>query len=82
MFTSDVRMGGGKTYGYGWIISKPKGYRIIERSGSLPGFLAQLARYPDDQVTIIVMENLRSGPRDLRAILISRGLVEIVFEEK
>jgi len=82
MFTSHVRMGGGKTYGYGWIISKPKGYRIIEHSGSLPGFLAQLARYPDDQVTIIILKNLRSGTRDLQVIRINRGLVEIVFEEK
>lgn len=82
MFTSHVRIGGGKYYGYGWIISKPKGYRIIEHSGSLPGFLAQLARYPDDQVTIIILKNLRSGTRDLQVIRINRGLVEIVFEEK
>lgn len=81
MFTSDVRMRGGKTYGYGWMISKRKGHRIIEHPGALPGFLAQLARYPDEQVTIIVLKNLRLDDEDLQAIRISMGVADIVFEE-
>ena len=74
-------MGGGKTYGYGWIISYRKGHWLFEHNGAKPGFLAQLVRYPDDQVTIIVLKNLRLYTRDLQVIQVSRGVADIVFEE-
>ena len=48
---------GGDEYGYGWIISQHFGHRVIEHSGGLLGFTTQIARYPDNQVTIIVLSN-------------------------
>jgi CubicO group peptidase (beta-lactamase class C family) len=58
IFTSTVSMqSGGDKYSYGWIISKRFDRLVIEHSGGLFGFATQIARYPDDQVTIIVLSN-------------------------
>ena len=79
IFTSTVSIpGGGGLYGYGWIISQQSGHRVIEHSGGVNGFVADLARYPDDQVTIIVLSNTDWEQPDK----ISRGLADIVLKEK
>jgi CubicO group peptidase (beta-lactamase class C family) len=58
IFTSSVSMQpGGATYGYGWIISRHFERRVIEHSGAVFGFETQIMRYPDDQVTVIVLSN-------------------------
>jgi CubicO group peptidase (beta-lactamase class C family) len=77
MFTSTVATNNGAYYGYGWEISQQSGHRIIEHSGRVPGFVAQLARYPDDQLTIIVLSNFDR----VQPILLSRELAAIVFNE-
>jgi CubicO group peptidase (beta-lactamase class C family) len=79
IFTSTVSIPGiDGLYGYGWIISQQSGHRVIEHSGNVFGFVADLARYPDDQVTIIVLSNTDwEKPEE-----ISRGLASIVLEEK
>jgi CubicO group peptidase (beta-lactamase class C family) len=48
----------GGVYGYGWVIARHAGHRIIEHSGGTYGFSSYLARYPDDQITVIVLSNL------------------------
>jgi CubicO group peptidase (beta-lactamase class C family) len=65
-------------YGYGWLISQQSGHRVIEHSGSVNGFDTQIARYPDDQVTIIVLSNL-NGSEPTR---ISRDLAALLFGER
>ncbi len=69
---------GGDMYGYGWIISKHFDRLVIEHSGGLFGFATQIARYPDDQVTIIVLSN--TDFQD--PVAISVKLAGIVFEGK
>jgi CubicO group peptidase (beta-lactamase class C family) len=44
-------------YGYGWMITQQFGHRLIEHGGRIPGYTAYLARYPDDQLTIIILSN-------------------------
>ena len=65
-------------YGYGWLISQESGHRVIEHSGLVNGFVTQLARYPDDQMTIIVLSNLDASFVEA----IGRKLAELVLEEK
>ncbi len=65
-------------YGYGWEISHQSGYLVIGHAGRVPGFIAQLLRYPDDQVTVIVLSNLDS----LDLGLINKTLPEIVLGAK
>jgi CubicO group peptidase (beta-lactamase class C family) len=44
-------------YGFGWEIDAQDGHRRVHHGGSLPGFRAIMARYPDDGLTVIVLTN-------------------------
>jgi CubicO group peptidase (beta-lactamase class C family) len=54
-----VRLTDGTTFGYGfgWQIDSLTGHRRTHHGGSLPGFSAAMARYPDDSLTVIVLTN-------------------------
>ena len=55
-----VRLNNGTTtdYGFGWRITQVNGHRLIEHGGSWQGFKAQISRYTDDKLTVIVLANL------------------------
>ena len=57
-----VKLADGSThgYGFGWSIGAVNGHRIVEHGGSWQGFLAHIARYPDDQLAVAVLTNLNS----------------------
>jgi hypothetical protein len=52
--------------GLGWTLSELRGHRIVSQAGGIPGFSAQLSRFVDDRLTVIVLAN-RDGadPRSL-----------------
>ncbi|HEX7332842.1 MAG TPA: serine hydrolase domain-containing protein [Pyrinomonadaceae bacterium] len=54
-----VKLNNGKThpYGFGWGLGKVRGHRVIEHGGSWQGFKAQITRYVDDKLTVIVFAN-------------------------
>jgi D-alanyl-D-alanine carboxypeptidase len=54
-----IGLTGGGTYGYGfgWTLDSLDGRRRVHHGGSLPGFRAELARFPEDSVTVIVLTN-------------------------
>ena len=45
-------------YGLGWFVSRPHARRQVWHNGGLPGFAAQMHRYYDDRVTVILLMNL------------------------
>jgi CubicO group peptidase (beta-lactamase class C family) len=54
-------------YGFGWMIGKQSGHKRIEHGGAWQGFTCRIARYPDDNLTVVVLTNLdaehaRPGP--------------------
>ena len=49
--------GGISQYGFGWQLSAVDGHRRVHHGGSLPGFRAEMARFPDDHLTVIVLTN-------------------------
>jgi len=49
-------------YGYGWGISKKFDRREISHGGGIYGFATQIARYPDDRVTVVVLSNIQAAP--------------------
>ena len=57
---SPVALNSGKTYpyGFGWMVEPVAGHRTQRHGGSWQGFKADVARYPDDELTIIVLANL------------------------
>ncbi len=44
-------------YGYGVFIADLQGHHRIEHEGGIQGFISELARYPDDDVTVVVLAN-------------------------
>lgn len=48
-------------YGFGWEITNPHGHRLIGHEGSWQGFEAQISRYVDDKLTVVVLSNLGSA---------------------
>ena len=54
-----VKLNDGKTfpYGFGWGLGNVRGHRVIEHGGSWQGFKAQISRYVDDKLTIILFAN-------------------------
>jgi CubicO group peptidase (beta-lactamase class C family) len=63
--------------GYGWAIDTQFGHKMISHNGGIDGFVSNIARYPDDKVTIIVLSNLETTPIGTMA----KDLAAIVFEQ-
>jgi CubicO group peptidase (beta-lactamase class C family) len=49
--------GNGAAYGYGWAIWTENGRLINTHSGGIEGFVTVITRYPNNQVTLIVLSN-------------------------
>lgn len=47
----------GLAYGYGWVVGEEFGRPVAMHSGGIEGFSANIRRYPDDRVTVIVLSN-------------------------
>jgi CubicO group peptidase (beta-lactamase class C family) len=45
-------------YGFGWEISTENGHRVIGHGGAWQGFRSHIARYVDDELTVVVLANL------------------------
>ncbi|HTC55295.1 MAG TPA: serine hydrolase domain-containing protein [Candidatus Sulfotelmatobacter sp.] len=64
---------------YGWYIGKRIGHRVMSGKGRSPGFGAELDRFPDDDVTIILLSNSYST---VSQDPIAAGLGAIVFGQQ
>jgi CubicO group peptidase (beta-lactamase class C family) len=76
IFTShrDTAYGG---IGYGWFIDRVQTHRVIRHSGTADGFTAGMARFPDDQVTIIVLSNQQDLEVNVMIDRIARELFRV-----
>jgi D-alanyl-D-alanine carboxypeptidase len=57
-----VKLNDGKTYdyGFGWMFGDRVGHKFMTHGGGTAGFSTVITRYPDDQLTVIVLTN-RAG---------------------
>jgi len=62
-------------YAYGWVVGDHLGRKAVRHAGETDGFNAMFSRYPDEDVSIIILANLDRSPVDR----ISEGLASIVF---
>lgn len=55
-----VQLNSGKEhpYGFGWFLNNVNGVRRIEHSGAWQGFTCHMVRYPNHQLTVVVLTNL------------------------
>jgi CubicO group peptidase (beta-lactamase class C family) len=49
--------GGTVSYGFGWFLDPYRGHTRRSHNGSTIGFLTTIQRFPNDQLTIIVLAN-------------------------
>ncbi|HKK07400.1 MAG TPA: serine hydrolase domain-containing protein, partial [Gemmatimonadota bacterium] len=55
-------------YGFGLFMGELGGHRYVWHNGGINGFLTSVARYPDDDLTVVVLSNSTSvGPDRLQA---------------
>lgn len=65
-------------YGYGWVIGTDSNRRVASHSGSIEGFKSVIARYPDEQVSVIVLSNIGN----IKLGGMARDFAAMVFGEK
>lgn len=64
--------GGSSGYGFGWMLDSVDGHWRVRHGGTLPGFRAQMTRFPNDSLTVIVLTNADGGQPDAMAREIAR----------
>ena len=53
-------------YGFGWFIGERHGHHVISHDGAWQGFKSAIARYVNDQLTVVVLANLAEAkPGDI-----------------
>ncbi|HKA10087.1 MAG TPA: serine hydrolase domain-containing protein [Candidatus Dormibacteraeota bacterium] len=48
----------GQQYANGWFIDSIRGHSRVRHGGSIPGFISDIDRFPDDRAVVIVLTNL------------------------
>lgn len=67
-------------YGYGWFVDTVKGRRHISHGGAWQGFRAQLCRYVDDKLTVIILANADSARPSRFADMVAAHYVPDLFD--
>ena len=62
-------------YGFGWSLNEQRGRRLIEHGGSWQGFRSAIARYVEDDLTVVVLANAADTPTEAIAHEIA-GIVD------
>lgn len=58
---ANLQSGTPSDYGFGWGINTQEGHRLVAHGGALPGFTSYIARFIDDELTVIVLTNSNSA---------------------
>jgi CubicO group peptidase (beta-lactamase class C family) len=59
------------SYGFGWFLDPYKGHKRMSHDGSTIGFVTTIQRFPDDQLTIIILANRTDGDPEVLALKIA-----------
>lgn len=70
-------------YGFGWFLMTYKGRKLFTHGGTVSGFSAQVHRFVDDKITIIVLANSKSGADRIGyAEVLANGIADLYFSDK
>lgn len=64
-------------YGYGWAVARYKNHRLVGHDGWIEGYGGDIRRFPDDDITVILLMNL-SQPY---AATVGDQIVQTSFDE-
>jgi len=59
-------------YGFGWQLDSVDGHWRVHHGGALPGFRAEMARFPNDSLTVIVLTNADGAQPEAIAKAVAR----------
>ncbi|HKP31045.1 MAG TPA: serine hydrolase domain-containing protein, partial [Gemmatimonadales bacterium] len=59
-------------YGFGWQLDTLDGHWNVHHGGALPGFRAEMSRFPNDSLTVIVLTNGDGARPDRLAAAIAK----------
>jgi CubicO group peptidase (beta-lactamase class C family) len=69
LFDTTAQIGEGRYYGYGWMITRTsRGETLIHHAGDLGGYNADLRRYVERDLVLIVSSNARIDGRGYRTV--------------
>jgi CubicO group peptidase (beta-lactamase class C family) len=83
MFAEQAYIGAGDgsasevNYGYGWFIADHLDHKYIGHGGEIEGYVTVIARYPDDNVTIIMLSNQQDANVGFIAELLLKKVLAI-----
>ncbi|MFT5052233.1 MAG: CubicO group peptidase (beta-lactamase class C family) [Chlamydiales bacterium] len=72
-WTPQMAMGGGKSYGFGWMLHQWDGRRLVEHGGNIGGFAAEVAMLPGEHLGYVLLTNVAVTP-------LQTGSISIVFD--
>ena len=77
--TTPGRLNSGEamTYGYGLVVGELEGHRKISHGGGINGFRAQLAWYPEEELTVVVLANSGSANPGSLESAIARAALDV-----
>jgi CubicO group peptidase (beta-lactamase class C family) len=59
------------SYGFGWFLDPYQGHKRMSHNGETIGFLTTIQRFPDDDLTIIVLENCTDKDPEQQALKVA-----------
>ena len=79
--TTPVKLSSGRPmqYGFGLFMDSLGTHRAIQHGGGINGFISQLAYYPDDSLTVVVLSNTAPAPSDQVAENLARAAFGMPF---
>lgn len=67
-WTGQIEIGGGVSYGLGWMIREWEGQPVIEHGGNVDGFSAQVALLPESDLGFVMLTNASVSPLPAQSI--------------
>ena len=59
------------SYGFGWFVDPYQGHKRMSHNGETIGFLTTIQRFPDDDLTVIVLENRTDKDPEQQALKVA-----------
>ncbi len=67
-WTKQIDIGGGRSYGLGWMVHDWMGQPVVEHGGNTRGYLSQVAFLPESGVGFVLLANVTSAPLQERSM--------------
>lgn len=67
-------------YGYGWLIGEHRGLQTIGHNGGLNGFVSNLIRYPDQNLTIVALHNAHPSIPQMTPAAVTGKIAELFLD--